>query len=438
MRADNTPEFDGHTGGLFHTTGGITLTDGILSINGEALKSGNAIKAGDGIEVSVDGGSLVVSAEPVWLSSRKNVFSTELGGGISIDHDGTSKYKVLNSAFGTTLSPRDGQRMVTFASVGSIQPTHGTFSGSGEFYYLGGHDATGSGNKRNYVMSFSSEKYGSDEGGLQIISSDNNNDEFAIFCENAKDSINAIWANDCGHDVTQIPLTKHHHPTFYVKATSGIVYNSSHQYTEGRILIGHEQAWKNVDHGAGLKNATAPRVGGGDLPNIPAHISIVSTSPSILLDQAPTGGANFTDNSVDPMIIMTSHNSTNMDAWGVANGTRNAATKISNKDGQIISIETTTTHMDYVYLTGSTSVEEDRLSSQWTSAAANAWSLDYLTGTGSDGVIYMRMGSGGTTGSDGSGTNYLPLGAGTPPTNMKVGGFWIDTEDNNTVKVKLS
>ncbi len=230
------------------------------------------------------------------------------------------------------------------------------------------------------------------------------------------------WHLDSGHNTTAIPLTASHHPLFYVKATTGAMYNSSSYFTEGRILIGQDDYLAD----AGFPAGDLPRWGAGDMPNVPAHISIVSETPTMLLHQ--------TQNSTAPTIVMTSAHSGNMDALGPISGNENAATYISNRDGGILNIETTTNYMEQaVFDPTSTSVAETRIMTQY---RAHVWSLDYYDATTDEDdaleqveYFYMRMGSANKQ-STSAGSHYLPVSdTGTYPVGMAVGGFWLDTRE---------
>ena len=198
------------------------------------------------------------------------------------------------------------------------------------------------------------------------------------------------------------------------------MYNSSSYFTEGRILIGQND--ELIDAGLCVEGEE-PRNGWGSMPNIPAHLSILSPTPTILLHQT-------TGDTTAPTIMMTSKDPGNITAFG-PNGTENAATWISNRDGEILNIEMTTTYMTApVFDPESQSSAENRFHA---ANRAHVWSLDYYYDTVTDEIeyCYMRLGAASAT-STSAGSHYLPVSdTGDPPVGMRAGGFWLDTSEAN-------
>ena len=383
-------QYSSADGGLFHVTGGLSLTGGVLAL-GDITKD---VRTGDGVKVESVDGKIKISADTQFLSQDKAVFS--FGSGIGYTNLAASSFDVISTPWERGLE--GAHYYVGFAPQSSGSSVeHARLEGHGEFPLTGGWWSTGQadGDARYYVASFKggdthNDMFSDDIGGIEILTQDINNDEFAIKCENLVDSSDVQWASDAGHNTTTIPLTASHHPLFYVKATSGIMYNSSHYYTEGRINIGTHGACQDADWIGGESYSNDFRRGGADLFNIPAHISIASESPSVLLHQTSTG--------TNPQICLTNMNSTNKNAWGTSGGTNNAWTTIANRDSSILSIETSTQYGGNIYNPNSTDTSENRLS---IANRAHVWSLDYYQSGDSSSdpdYVYMRMGASGVTG----------------------------------------
>jgi hypothetical protein len=422
---DPSGQYSSEIGGLFKVHGGLSLTNGEISIDGSELAQW--FSNGEGITLTTVDETLKIDTNIDWLLGSGNLFT--YGQGISND-SGTLNTTTKQLVAQTHDGP---QTALGLATVGGSACSHVRIEGRGAFYVTGGWDVC-SGTcpveaQRWFTASFRPMNGGAlageedDGGGIEILTSDKNNDEFSIKCENLRDAEllpvdNASqWHLDSGLDTTAIPLTASHHPLFYVKSTSGAMYNSSSYFTEGRILIGQNDELVS----AGMKVDDMPRTGASDMPNVPAHLSIFSTTPTILLHQT-------TMDTTAPTILMTSKDPGNMTAFGPSGGTENAATWISNRDGEILNIEMTTTYMTSpVFDPKSKSPNENRFHA---ANRAHVWSLDYYYDTATDdGEIeycYMRLGA------TSAGSHYLPVSdTGLPPVGMRAGGFWLDTSEAN-------
>lgn len=457
-----------------HTKGtGIAIDMyGVFSINVDELSDeGVLFSEGDGITIDDAFSPAVLEIDTAWCGDNLFVASTGIDinlsgqkGHISIDFaeasDGLAGEGLTGNAAGRLCTPwkydthyhygggTQHDEFVAMATEDEMIPVHLRIQGSARYNVTGAIDTVVSQPDADYWKHFSAvfsppvpepEFPGqTDMGGINILTSDTNNDELAIKCENL------AAANDiAGHNDTHIPLTASHHPLFYVKATSGIMYNSSNYYTEGRIVVGREDSLI----ACGFSNARHNRQGHGSQPNPPCHINIISSTPTMMMHQTEDAGA--------PVIVMTSMNENNVHAWGPVTGgshhdwdglngvTAAAATYISNRDSTILSIETSTNFMTGpAWTPDSTAKAEARFNSYHRAAV---WSLDYHDSSGTDGdgdpntvdYYYMRMGAADYD-STSPGNTYLPTGCGSPPEGMKVGGFWLDVEVdsvNPTVKV---
>ena len=433
LRANNNPELT--SSGLFHATGGVGISGGHISLDGSDLKAAGVFDSGYSITFEQKTTQMTISVDPTVLGKDGELFTFRNGIALSIEAGKEDRFLDTPFAHGGNSNDPDEDGAVYLATGGSQIASHLRFEGFGDFRAItGGWDATGSvTGGRHYVMSLSSLNMTThDGGGLEILTKDFNNDEFAIKHENLTGAGEASSDHliSCGHDSSRVPLDASNHPLFYIKATTGIVYNSSNIYSEGRLLLAKEDSMTTGGFG---NKGLALRSGENDLPNVPAHISVIDDTPSLLLDQ--TKGIN----GVAPHIIMTSADPENMAAFGPKGGTENAATIISNRDGEILSIESTTRHMtSAVYDPTSTSTSSNR-NNATDSQRVHVWSMEYYdsSSNGAD-YYYMRMGANGVTGTS-PGTNYLPTSSdGDPPAGMRVGGIYIDTSNGNILKMKMA
>jgi hypothetical protein len=410
----------------------ITIVDattgGIIDVNIDTLQADGALfTAGDGIDIN----SGIIKIDKDWTDIDGNLFTA--GDGIDIN-SGTISSDIANAGVGLSVDAPT-RTINSLWDVGVDEPSGdgvtadvgilSTDSWSVSAIKLEGHsrwdfmEGSGSGN-RGFVLVLRNINTG-DGGGLKIQAGDENNDEFSILCESLTGAEGG-WIENSGHNITETPLTANI-PTFYVKSASGMMYNASNYYTEGKIVIGSEYYTGGDPTGVDYPGGNNMRLGSGTLMNPPAHISIIDKYPTILLDQATT-------DSTAPTIIMTSANSSNIDAFGTSGGEENAYTLFSNRDGNILHIETSTT--DSHYYRDYSGASQLTLNNYRT-----AWALDFYDEGDGEQKICMRMGSL-ADGSIEHGTYGLPTSAGSAPSDMPIGGFWIDTTNNdNIVKVKM-
>lgn len=437
-RTDNVPDFK--STGIFHCTGGLVNNNGVLSVNLNKM-------ANQGLFTTDQFFSLKQTSENVMNLALVKTKCGEDGAifkaGTGVTFDGfasdvktiNTPWRVRETDYNSNWVNLDGSLGATgdavmFAMEGDLSTDHLRIEGGWVFPLTGGLDDGPVNNERHFVQVLKNvhDSFGSqnDGGGLKIQTTDYNDDEYAIHCESLVNHDSGNWLLEGGFDSSKIDLGANS-SIFYVRAKSGAVYSAGGLVTEGRIHIGHYDAMK----AEGYVNHDGVRYS-DNMPGAPAHITITSESPTVLLNQVD-------GDATAPTIMMTSMNAENKASWGVDNGAKQAYTNISNRDSRIICIESSTTGGTGVYTENDSS--EHRLN---VTNRTIAWSLDYYTDASSGELkIYQRMGASGH-GSTSAGTHYLPIGTNTAPTGVEVGGMWLDAGDttpdgkNYTVRMRIT
>lgn len=443
-RTQNTSALD--QTGIFHCTGGVVNTNGVLSLDMNKANDIGTFTTDDFFQMKNLGPartSLSFNRTHAGKPGEQGGIFNE-GDGIALDLGGTGRYAISSSwrtretLYNSSWTNLDGSPGATgdaamLAMEGTLSPDHLRLEGGWVFPLTGGFDDGVQLNERHFVQVIKNvqDSYGlqNDGGGLKIQCTDYNDDEYAIHCENLSDHNSGAWITEGGFDTSRIDLGPNN-STFYVRAKTGCVYSAGGVFTEGRLHIGHYQAMLDSGYSgvAGLRYTD-------NMPAVPAHITITSDAPSIMLNQT-------SNDSTAPIIRMTSADPGNIAKWGTANATKNAFTNISNRDGSIIAIETSVTGSNKSFLENT--IAEDRLHSSTDIDIAHCWGLQAYTDVNSGELkVYQRMGAS-AHGSTTAGTHYLPIGTNTAPTGVGVGGLWMDAGDtttdgkNYTVRIRIS